>query len=309
MLGLGFGINKRSAAALGSAIVLEQFGTPAAAYSLRYIYPTIYSGDVVLVRRSSDNAEEGFTPDEILNGTLVAFTGAGDGFVKTWYDQSGNGFDATQATAGTQPIIVNSGALVTVGGLPAIHGTSSRRLACTITNLNAATNLSSFIAASPDNVAASDSATATLFSYASGGQGPDKGISLSPTTGIISGEKFLFFFSNGVGITTGRLASTTYANTSGEQIVFSTFNLSTGSAFYKNGAAITINLTNGISAASDVSPSATTSSSDLLTLFAGYANAQSPNKYQEMIFFMEDKTADRVGLEANIADYYGITLT
>ena len=39
-----------------------------------------------------------------------------DGFVETWYDQSGNGNDATQATAGSQPKIVDTGSLVT-GGL------------------------------------------------------------------------------------------------------------------------------------------------------------------------------------------------
>ena len=38
-----------------------------------------------------------------------------DGFVETWYDQSGNGNDATQLTAGNQPKIVDAGALVTGG--------------------------------------------------------------------------------------------------------------------------------------------------------------------------------------------------
>ena len=39
-----------------------------------------------------------------------------NGFVETWYDQSGNSNDVTQATAGSQPKIVNAGSLVTVGG-------------------------------------------------------------------------------------------------------------------------------------------------------------------------------------------------
>ena len=39
-----------------------------------------------------------------------------DGFVETWYDQSGNSNDAVQATAGSQPKIVDAGVLVT-GGL------------------------------------------------------------------------------------------------------------------------------------------------------------------------------------------------
>ena len=43
-----------------------------------------------------------------------------DGFVETWYDQSGNSNDATQATAGSQPKIVDGGSLVTEGSLPTI---------------------------------------------------------------------------------------------------------------------------------------------------------------------------------------------
>ena len=38
-----------------------------------------------------------------------------DGFVETWYDQSGNSRDATQPTAGSQPKIVDEGSLVTGG--------------------------------------------------------------------------------------------------------------------------------------------------------------------------------------------------
>ena len=37
-----------------------------------------------------------------------------NGFVETWYDQSGNGNDVAQTTSGKQPKIVTSGALVTV---------------------------------------------------------------------------------------------------------------------------------------------------------------------------------------------------
>ena len=54
------------------------------------------------------------------NGTETngaAYTGQPfDGFVSTWYDQSGNGNDATQATTTSQPKIVDGGSLVT-GGL------------------------------------------------------------------------------------------------------------------------------------------------------------------------------------------------
>ena len=38
-----------------------------------------------------------------------------NGFVETWYDQSGNGNDAVQATAAEQPKIVDAGSLLTAG--------------------------------------------------------------------------------------------------------------------------------------------------------------------------------------------------
>jgi hypothetical protein len=55
----------------------------------------------------------------VADGTLAAFCGAGDGFVKTWHSQTGSN-DATQTTAGYQPKIVSSGVVITEAGKPAI---------------------------------------------------------------------------------------------------------------------------------------------------------------------------------------------
>ena len=87
----------------------------AAAYSLRNLSST-YTGNVVDVRRSSDDTEESFTAAEVADGTLVTWVGASnDGHVKTWYDQSGNDNHATQGTDAKQPKIVDAGSLVTGG--------------------------------------------------------------------------------------------------------------------------------------------------------------------------------------------------
>ena len=51
---------------------------------------------------------------------LLNFVGNGNGFVTTWYDQSGNGRNATQTTAGNQPRLLVNGVLQTQGGKPAI---------------------------------------------------------------------------------------------------------------------------------------------------------------------------------------------
>ena len=96
--------------------------TPAyQAYSFRKLYLE-YAGFAVTVRRSSDNttADVGFDADGLLDtDALLAFAGAGDAFVATWYDQSGHSSrNLVQATAAKQPQIVASGALITVGGAP-----------------------------------------------------------------------------------------------------------------------------------------------------------------------------------------------
>ena len=87
----------------------------AAAYSLRNL-STTYTGNVVDVRRSSDDAEESFTAAEVSDGTLTDWVGAGnDGHVSKWYDQSGNDNHATQGTPASQPKIVDGGSLVSGG--------------------------------------------------------------------------------------------------------------------------------------------------------------------------------------------------
>jgi hypothetical protein len=104
--------------------ILDQLSTPSsAAYSLRKLR-TAYLGAAVNVRRSSDGATQdiGFTASGNLDtATLLAFVGTGNGFVTTWYDQSGNGRNAMKTTAGAQPRIVNNGVLEIANGKPAIR--------------------------------------------------------------------------------------------------------------------------------------------------------------------------------------------
>ena len=69
-----------------------------------------------IIIRWEDSSESGDATGDVAYIRNVSITSvASSGFVKTWYDQSGNSKDATQATAGSQPKIVNSGALLTDG--------------------------------------------------------------------------------------------------------------------------------------------------------------------------------------------------
>ena len=110
-------VARQSAAAGG---LLDLVPGAAAAYSLRSLSST-YTDPVVTVRRSSDGTEDSFTASEVSDGTLAAFCGVGDGFVKQWWDQSGNARNAIQATATRQPKVVSSGVLVAEEGRPAIE--------------------------------------------------------------------------------------------------------------------------------------------------------------------------------------------
>ena len=103
-------------------IVDQVGGTLQAAWSTRKVV-TSYNGSALRVRRSSDNSELdiGFDASGNLNTTtLLAHVGANQGYVVTWYDQSGNGNNVTQSTALAQPQIVVGGSIHAINGKAAV---------------------------------------------------------------------------------------------------------------------------------------------------------------------------------------------
>jgi hypothetical protein len=111
----------------GASFFTDSFGVPTSAYSLRKLSPnSVYSGHCIEVRRSSDNTTQniGFDIDGNLDtSNLLSFVGAGNGFVRTWYDQSGNNYHVSNFTGGgdnqddsRQPSIVSSGSLIIFNG-------------------------------------------------------------------------------------------------------------------------------------------------------------------------------------------------
>jgi hypothetical protein len=101
-------------------LLLDEYPNAAAAYSLRKLR-FLYTGNAIRVRRSSDNAEQdiGFSSGNLDTTALTTFCSGTNGFVTTWYDQSGNGYNATQTTAANQPQIVSSGNVLTLTGVAA----------------------------------------------------------------------------------------------------------------------------------------------------------------------------------------------
>lgn len=98
-------------------MLLDDITGASAAYSLRKLR-TAYAGNCIKVRRSSDSTTQdiGFSGDWLDQTSLLTFCGAGNGFVDTWYDQSTNVKNLTQATTGLQPRIVSAGVVETVTG-------------------------------------------------------------------------------------------------------------------------------------------------------------------------------------------------
>ena len=107
--------------------VLNRTGNPTAtaivAYSVRQL-SSAYAGNCIMVRRSSDNNSMniGFTPaGDLDTATLLTFVGSGTGYVTCWYDQSGNGYNATQTTTAAQPTIMTSGVINRENGQPSVY--------------------------------------------------------------------------------------------------------------------------------------------------------------------------------------------
>ena len=88
----------------------------AAAYSVRKLSSS-YTGTAIRVRRDTDNAEQDGSFDSNGNldeSTLDAFV-PDNGFIVKWYDQSGNGIDATQTVSTRQMRVVTSNVIEKIG--------------------------------------------------------------------------------------------------------------------------------------------------------------------------------------------------
>lgn len=96
-------------------LLLDTYSGASAAYSLRKLN-TAYTGNAITVRRSSDNTSQSFGFDlagyvDIASITTFLNTSQ-QGYVTTWFDQSGNGNNATQPTAANQPFIKKDGSFI-----------------------------------------------------------------------------------------------------------------------------------------------------------------------------------------------------
>ena len=260
--------------------VLQIAPNAAAAYSLR----SLTGGDpkVVRVRRDTDggagdNDEQDFTASGISSGALVAFVGSGnDGFVETWYDQSGNSNDAVQETAGSQPKIVNAGALLADG--IDFDGSDDTLTAASVSGFGA--TISMFAASVRDSGGA---AVVSMGSSAS---------TSNTNFGIIEGSS--------VSNVNARNTNSVTASASVSGVTRLTFGLTTGQTSTKSGAL-------GGTLVEDTSDYGSDfTSGELDTIFLGKLRSGSGSSFnghiKEALIYTSDQSSNRDAIEANIAN-------
>jgi len=290
------------------AALLDQFPGAAAAYSLRNLVGTSNPA-VVRVRRDNDDAEQDFTAAEVSDGTLAAWVGAGNnGFVRTWYDQSGNGNHAQQSSSVSQPQIVASGSVIMTNSKPSIQfGGGVGVMTASVSGLLTAPEFYSFSVVQPSAASTPDTSTIALFGFDLGGSNSqNKGFQVGVGTGTLSNETYCVYFSSS-STNAGRLGSTSYSHSANQQLLHRAVLGSSGFVGAKNGTAITMNLVYKITTSSNVSPVAANAISPNLHIASASGTAVPlSQKYQELVVYFSNKTPVASSIEANINAHYSI---
>ena len=264
------------------APLLDAYGGAHAAYSLRKLNSD-YTGAAIRVRTTRAGSPEqdiGFDADGNLDtAALLAFTGSVSGYIKTWYDQSGNGNHVTQSTTSAQPkIAYSNNTFVSVSGRPAPVFQGSAGFPFDNTGLDIG-NLSAFFVAK--------SAVTT---------GDRMGVALSWS--VSNKRWYLPYMSGGnfkYGYASSAAAAETTANTNNNLHSMIAGATQTDMEAFLNGTSVgTATLATGIS-----NPASN-------PMGIGFAdNAYRWDGFiQELIVYSSDQSERRTGIERNISNHY-----
>jgi hypothetical protein len=253
--------------------LLQEYPGAVAAYSLRLLDGD-YAGAAIRVRRSGDNAEQDIGFDsggEVDRDAIANFCSPGDGFVKVWYDQSGNGNDATQTTTSLQPKIYDaSTGVATENGKPAVTSNGSAELSLSVTINYADLH-------TDNDCAAVQVVTGNgQISFAGGG---------NTTFGLHGYWSGLRYFN-------APTVESVSASNSNQAIVFGNRDSDTKTLHENTTQLFSVTDAAGI-----------TSGSFTLTHRWRFAAAT-----QEAIWWNNSQSTNRTGIETNIANYYSITI-
>ena len=255
--------------------LLDTYSGAAAAYSLRQLSST-YSGDAIVVTTNgSDSASIGFVNNELDTASLEAFAGSGDAYVSVWYDQSGNGNNATQTSFSAMPKIVSAGSTILENGKAAIQWDGSN-----------------------------DNMVATGF-----GTGQQRSVFTTMVgNGNGSGYENYFIFAQSGSITGNfmQIYSTNYTSSLNANFPTASLDITSSTApntqqiisFLKTTSNSYVYQNTSLSG----SGSGTQALEDYLNL-GNFSNNYAFVKYQEFIVYNSDESTNRTGIETNINSY------
>ena len=267
--------------------LLDTYSGAAAAYSAARRLSSTYTGSLIRVRRSSDNAEQdiGYNGSNVLDeAALTTFVGADNGFVTTWYDQSGNVRNTSQTTAANQPQIVSSGSVIKELGNPAIKfdGSNDFLNGGDILDINSADWSFALVGKMATG------SNQCFFAKALAGGVPDRYY-----VGTLNGSTLDFGFLN-----------STFGSIGNKSLYFGYVIASSNRSYaYKNGSYV-----------SDANVSPLPGNSTFDFEFGAYndgtgaASTLAPlnGNIQEAIFYNASNSTNRTGIESNINTHYSI---
>lgn len=277
-----------------TSYLLDDYTGATFAYSLRQLRTGVTN--VIRVRRSSDSTEQDFTATEITDGTLTTFCGAGDGCIVTFYDQSGNGANATQSTTTLQMHLVTAGVLNTINGEPAAIGDAASYYTATLaSSIDTSTLFSSYVAA---NTTPSTTVSAT------------GGLCTADRTNAFDAVDFGFFrnsandwprvfFANGAG-TISQFVASPFVYNENLQLHLLRRNSATLRG-YRDGALVITS--------DSVTLSATATRLSLFSRVFGSSSSPLNGDFCEWVLWPTDLEASRTAISSEVATHYGITLS
>ena len=250
--------------------ILDNYPGASAAYSLRKVR-TAYTGSAIRVRRS-DNQEMDIafdTSGSLDTTSLLTFVGSGNGFVTTWYDQSGNNKHIVQITAANQPYIVLNGSVQMNGNKPAIYWDNNQVL-----SINSGVNnvMSVFV-----NI---------------------KWLTGSGASPILGNQGSVAYYHEGISGESGLILSSTYAD----------YNVKNGS-LYLNGTLKTLSTFSKSTDSNILVSMVHLSNTAVFSQLGkdrGFGGTYFKGYYSEIIIYPTNQAANRTLIESNMNGYYSI---
>ena len=224
---------------------------------------------------------EPYTPSELelwvaTSASSTSWQNNQSAYVTTWYDQSGNGNHATQATQSAQPKLITAGVMNTENGKPAMVFDATLFL-----------EAPSFGTSQPSwsfSVLRLDAATTGVNRYIYSTAGND--------------VSYIADFADRWSLTAGGVPGRNTSSFSYDQLLTANEFNSPNSSYYVNGAEAVLHTgdigNNGFSAVLRIGAAALAPSNGIV------------GTIQEMIFYASDQSAKRISIENQINSYYGI---